>query len=433
MYSQRITEWGLKKNRSAADRQGNQRIVRKHEARGEERPETLSNNRSSNVPRLVGSENIGAVIQSPQRKSTFNIRPGRTMPSPTRLRWVEMIIHQANVFYEVDVHTRISQNMQNSVEIILPGAEPITVYPTDFINAFQGAIEAIVGGQPKIGWRQLNESLDMLTPLFKSRSSYVISELLDCASEWPHEAPPEISRAVWRHVADMAATVLGKNDPTAMICNALTHLESRDEIYEATQNSLRLILKKFEKYLGQDTPPAMTTKAKYTRLLVQHGQLDEAENLQMEVVQQRQRVYGSGQNVTLAIYRLAVLLRQKKDFEGAERVFLDALQRSRAEVEDDLKDRNTGTVNVALSMFIVMDRIAALKEAGREDLVLSQSLLEEALSRCCKHCEYFDDWKKCGPYLVDCLPVIVDVLRRQGKLAAVDALKTRFSDYISTN
>lgn len=433
MYGQRIAEWGLKKNRSAADQREIDRIVREYEARGEESPITLVRKRAINLPKGARNASIGAVIRSLQQNSTIPLDPSRPIPSPTRLKWVEMIIHQANVFYEVDVHTRISTNMQNSVEILIPGAEPKTIHPTDFINACQGAIEAIVRGQSRVGWRQLNESLDMLDPLFRSRSTYMISELLDCASQWPHEAPPDVSRAVWRHIADMAATVLGKNEPTAMICSALTHLESRDEIYEATQNSLQLILRKFEKYLGQDTPPAITTKAKYTRLLVDHGELDEAEKLQIEVVQQRKRVYGSGQSVTLAIYRLAVLLRQKKDFAGAERTFLEALQLSRDEVEDDTKDQQTGTVNVALSMFIVMDLLATLKESGREDLNLSQSRLEESLERCCKHCEFFSDWKKCGPYLVDYIPVMDDVLRRQGKLDEADALRLRFSDYISND
>jgi len=427
MYGQRISEWGLKKYRTAKAR----RIFSEDHDRGDESLIHSVDKQSSISPEIARDESVRAVVRVSRERSNLPIGPSRPVSSPTRLKWVEIIIHQANIFYEVDVQTRIITDMRNSPEIILPGAEPRTVYPTDFINSFQGAIEAIVRGQTKVGWRQLNEALDMLIPLFNSRSSYVISELLDCASEWPHEAPPDVSRAVWRHIADMAATVLGKNEPTAMICNALTHLESRDEIYEATQNSLRLVLRKFERYLGQDTPPAITTKAKYTRLLVEHGELDEAEKLQKEILQQRIRVYGSGQNVTLAIYRLAVLLRRKKDFEEAQIVFRDALRCSRAEVEDDLKDCNTGTVNVALAMFIIMEFITLLKDAGKEDLVFSQTLLEEALDRCCKHCEYFDDWKKCGPYLVDYIPVMDDVLRRQGKVADADALRLRFSEYYS--
>ncbi|KAG9245333.1 hypothetical protein BJ878DRAFT_541379 [Calycina marina] len=468
MYGQRITEWGLKKNRSAAEREEIARIVSEYRSRGEEAPATLVNNRAVSLPRrsrssstgtmassgtmgsILLTNDLGAIdapgtmICSPRRGSatwsrvsggsrTSHDSPSRPIPSPTRLKWVEMIIFQANIFYENDVHKRLLTNSQGSMEIVYPEAEPRTVYTTDFINMNRGAIEAIVGTNPRTGWRMLSEAMDMLGPLFKSKSTYVISDLLDCASLWPDDAPPEISRAVWRHIADMAATILGPTEPTAMVCNALTHLESRDEIYDATQNSLKLILRKFEQYLGPDVPAAISTKAKYTRLLVERGKLVEAEELQREIVQQRQRTYRGGQNVTLAIYRLANLLRQKKDFAGAEKEFLDALKRSREDVADDLKDRNTGTVNVALSMSIVIDLLALLKEEGREEPELSQKLLEEALERCCKHCEFFVDWEKCATYLVDFIPVLDDVLMRQGKVDEAAALRARFPEYISND
>jgi len=440
MFGQRITEWGLKKNYSAKERQQIAKIVKEYENRGENPPPIIIRGKPVKISRIKKDDKLGIERQDLRKRiravnsvGTTNIvalNPVRPLSAPQDIKYVEIIVHQVNAFYDVNVEARIARNMQMAAEVNLADTDPTYVRPDDFVNKTNAAMQTLEKSDPRVGWTLLNEALEMLKPLFQSRSTYVISNLLDMASQWSPTAPPEVSRAVWRHIADMAATVLGHNEPTAVICNALTHLESRDQIYEATQNSLRLVLYKFEFGLGQDSPPALSIKAKYTRLLVEHGKLDEAERLQLEVVQQRKRIYGDGQNVTLAIYRLAKLLQQKGDLEGAEREYLDALQRSRIDgIHHDLGDRNTGTTNVAIAIYVACDLISCLKERGKEDHLESQLLLEEALARCAAHCEYFGDWVHCSTFLVDMLPILQNVLKEQGKFDEIDNLKRQYPDY----
>ncbi|KAH8588664.1 Clr5 domain-containing protein [Bisporella sp. PMI_857] len=434
MYGQRITEWGLKKNYSAGERQAIAQQVAEYESKSQTRPVISIRGRPVKLARIKREDRLGLEFTDLRKRASVGTsRPARSLQMPASLKWVEIIVSQANIFYDVNVETRISRNMLLTMEVEVQETDPTYIRPDDFINKLATGAQEIVQADGKLGWRLLNEALELLKPLFLTRSTYMISALLDIAQQWPQETPPEVSRAVWRHIADMAQVVLGKNEPTAKICNALTHLESTEQIYEATQNTLRLVLSKFEKSLGRDAPPATYIKAKYTRLLLEHGDLDQAERLQREVIQQRMRLQGDGQSVTLAIWRLGRTLKQKNDLQGAEREFLDAWRRSRIDRDPhDLENNNTGMVNVSIAVMIARDMIDLYKETGREDHHVSQLLLEEALDRVTKHCDAFGNWIQCSDLLaVTTLPNLADALKQQGKVAEVEVLRLKYAEYMA--
>jgi len=193
------------------------------------------------------------------------------------------------------------------------------------------ALSSLKSSQPNAGWRLLHEAMDMIKPMLASKHPYNLEILIEWASVWEAVLPPDFYRAIWGQISDMAAIVLGESDPLSKACLAIIHIKSKTRIVEII---LRLMRSIFERSLGPYDLKTLRAKSRHAISLMANGDFAGAERLQRMVISDSEKLEWEDEclrrkEIACQFYRLGCILRRRRDFTNAKKVFHDALHLSR--------------------------------------------------------------------------------------------------------
>ena len=326
MFKQRIRCWGLKKYIKVSESIALDLYSNADHGTSEMPAGGLIHPRESSETDKTANPQTRKKVQQEFSDSTScnqNIldSPAKSLSTPMQFKYAELLFHQVSVFYSASLDTTVLGGL-NEGEIFLPGT---------FCHTVDKALSSLQRGifqptQQKIGWQLLNEASDSVQSLFRNKNNNLLRYLLRYAQRWYTSASPKLFKVLWGHISDMASLLLTENSPITLVCRCITHLDSNYEVYET---AFRLILSNIEQRLGSDHDETTHVKEMYVSLLVESGNLNMAESLQRQLLEQYQAFNEYSQETMWAMYGLGLIMEKRGNLLEAEEAYRNSSLRGK--------------------------------------------------------------------------------------------------------
>jgi len=429
MFNHRVLDWNLCKNYKASERKEVVELLTRHQIDGQNISSVLVRGQPVKLHRLrkefkgtspqISDRRVKKRNTKPRNademllddlrlRITLSGTPASPLSTPPQLKYAEIILHQTNVHFESYVPlpgTFASEAGDPVVDDL--GLQHV---PFNFANKIDFALCDLAAGKHKSAWRLLDEASDMAKSVFESRHPKTFQVLLFNATDWSVTAPPELFKALYTFIANMAATVLGANNPISLTCLAIIQLEGGAEIYTM---AYRLLVSKLQKLLGPHHKDVVSAKDEMCTVFSFSGNADEAERMQMELVQQCDSLNPYSSEALWALYALGASQRRKEDFISARTSLFEVSERART-IDSELFVYN------AVEISVLRELVPAMVKLGEH--IEAQHFAERLLERALKVWN-IQDWQP-----VAIVIVLDSILREQGKMEEAEKLRQQYPE-----
>jgi tetratricopeptide (TPR) repeat protein len=383
MFKQRIKDWGLGKNYTAAERKDLAQIVKYYEGIGENCPKELlvrgqpvkahriqrdskkirlSHMQLSELRQLdqdlKSTGNSQVALEDLRKRLALSSIPVRPLATPPSHRYPEILLLQTKLYSE------------SYIQLAIRGAaDDDTISTGIFCHKVDAALGSLERGQQKKGWRMLDEASDSVRSLFTSNDKSILRLLLRFTQRWYKSATPALFKVLWNHISGMASAILSHNSPIALVCISIAQMGSG---YEVCETAFGIMLSEFEQSLGPDHEKTLKIKVLYQSLLLESGNFEAAELLQRQLLDHHERINEYSYDSVWAAYGLGLVLEKKGDFQGAEEAYRSASLRGRIcngelfPIQDDI--------------YVLQHLVRMLSR--RKEYAECEALLAEALDLC---------------------------------------------------
>jgi tetratricopeptide (TPR) repeat protein len=340
MFKQRIKDWGLGKNYTAAERKDLAQIIKYYEGIGENCPKELlvrglpvkahriqrdckkvrlSHMQLSELRQLdqdlKSTGNSQVAFEDLRKRLAVSSMPVRPLTTPPSHRYPEILLFQTKLY------------CQSYIQLAVRGsADDDTTSPGTFCNKVDAALGSLERGQQKEGWRMLNEASDSVRSLFTSNDKSILRLLLRFTQRWYKSARPALFKVLWNHISGMASAILSHNNPIALVCVSIAQMGSG---YEVCETAFGIMLSEFEQSLGPSHEKTLEIKDLYQSLLLESENFEAAELLQRQLLDHHEHINEYSHGAVWAAYGLGLVLEKKGDFQGAKEAYSSASLRGR--------------------------------------------------------------------------------------------------------
>jgi len=459
MFKKRVIDWKLQKNYKAAEREAVARVVKQYKNHGNPIPTILLSGQPVKMHRIQRHCNIGQsitgtfesagsfdsnVIENDARQiqprglpmkynkdmylmddmrtsldnlpniATLFARPFRHLSPPDELKHAEIVIFQTNTFYERFAQSEVTPEMKGNIAQVSEAEIQARMAgnPDAFESKFSAALSSLNSSQSNAGWRLLHEAMNMIKPMLAGKHPYNLEAFITWDSEWEDLLPPDLHRAIWGQISEMACIVLGESDPLSKVCLAITHIKSKIQVLEIV---LRLMRSIFERTLGPYELKTLRMKSRHAISLLANGDFAGAECLQRMVISDSEELneFERRKEIVDQFYQLGYILRQKREFTSAKKVFHDALHLSRlANWEQFPTPRDIHWIK------------ALVPTLSEDEYIEGEVLLQEALEKCLT----YERWGRCDWRTVLILGLLENLLRKQEKFHEAEMLRLQYPE-----
>lgn len=458
MFKKRVIDWELNKNYKSAEREAVARVVERCKSRGDPIPPILLHGQPVKMHRIQRHCNIGQSVTGPfgsarsidssdlanhngraqpgglaagynkethltdeMRMTADNLQklvaqfaiPLRQLSPPHELKHVEFVILQTNTYYEWFAQSQITRQMEDNTALVSQSKvrAPMPDSLSAFVCKISAAWSSLRSSRLRAGWRLLDEAMDMIKPIFASKSPYNLEILLRLAWELGKSLGPDFYRVMWGQISEMASIVLGESDPLSKVCHAITQIESKGHVYNIVVRLMRSI---FERTLGPDNDLTRLAKARHVTSLLANGDFTGAECLQRTLLSDSKALGNEAiRRQAVGIFRLGFILELRRDFIGAKKLYRDSLHLSRVAGGERFPTE--------ADIFRIAKLVSVLTEDEYDE---GEVLLQEALEKCLK----YENWGRYDWQTVFVLGSLENLLKKQRKFHEAEMLRLQHPD-----
>jgi hypothetical protein len=431
MFNHRVLDWNLCKNYKASERKEVVELLTRHQIDGQNISSVLVRGQPVKLHRLrkefTGTSPpfldrrvkkrtpkprnlVDMFLDDLRLRITLSGTPVSPLSTPPQLKYAETILYQTNVNFEVNLKSYVPDKGTYASKVDDSIADDLDLenIPYSFVNKIDFALSDLAAGKHETAWRLLDEASDMAKSVFESRHPKIFQALLFEAADWSLSAPPDLFKALYTFIANMGATVLGANNPISLMCLAITQLEAGGDIYATAYH---LLVSKLQQLLGPHHKVVTSTKDEMCTVLFFSGKVDEAERMQMDLVEQCDGVDPYSSEALWALYALGSSQRRKGDFINARKNLWEVSERAKT-FDGELFVYN------AIEISVLKDLVPTMAELGEhiEAQLFAERLLERAVKRWT-----MEDWQP-GAIIIE----LDGILREQGKLEEAEKLRQQY-------
>jgi len=445
MYKRRINNWKLNKNYKADEKKEVVCIIKQCKKARQPCPTILHMGRPVKIHKVRRHYRLGSLSPVPQmvqptgsiscdygsrsvetslsdfEVSTGGIQnyialssdPGRLLATPAELRQAELLLLQVTHLY--DLYFEYMAFQRQKAYGWKDEEKKAILYQDTFMEELSVGMSCLDLGQSKPAWRLLDSALDKAGPMLAAEDPFTFQCILYLFVLPFSIKYTDILRVVWDHITNMSSTILGEKHPLSVIFQTITRIDTSSKVFEVAN---RRVYDMFEQGCGPGDSRTLCARGWYQTWIIENGvrdkSLQEAIYLQHLWMRDCEHLLGM-QNIVVVreFLRLGKLLQHQGDFSGAEKMFRDALQRSKNSIED-----NPGAAYIPAIVSLVSilwDR----REFGEIERILKE-VLERFLGR--KKLET-SNW-----YMVEILGLLDEILRYESKYGEADELRLQYPD-----
>jgi hypothetical protein len=394
MYKSRLTQWGLKKNYKAAEKEQLARIVKRYRDAGRPVPRLTVRNkpaklhlvrrfckeknlfdeicadlptaqfsntkthlsllRSSTSPSVGSDKRVmttaqgggNSLVVTVHHSATPTYDPERPFSTTSDHSRIELVLFQTNIYFDWCLPTRGRKRMQGYV--VHPQSIPIGTLASDEILwgnmwtmevKLNSGVKMLHRQKLKQGWQAINEACELFSQILQPQNTSLLGVLINILNNPDITDFPGLKIQLLRYFTKRTVVKLGCKHPLSVI---LFHLQESEIFVAALEPAFLQMIAILEENLDQTAVEISTLKAMYVFTLWGRGDHTASESRLQRYLEQSEVAFGRTHPHTRAFLRWLGSLNCFKGFyELAESKFEDVLRRGRDYFESKYIDTHS--------------------------------------------------------------------------------------------
>jgi hypothetical protein len=388
MYKTKITQWKLKKNYTAAEKEQLARDFKAHRDSGKGIPPLTLRNRPAKLDRirrfckqekileeicnalqsdspykenvnssakaLVGNRGaataqvIRAAVNGAQSSSSSSAQgltqtlfdPERPFSTTSSIGRIELILLQTKVYHQSLFGSGTPPDTQSAATRPLFGngveEDGRTDLVEEWVEKLIYGVGALVQQRSAQGWRIISEACEMVHKVLEQQPKNLFALLFRGFNDDDWTFFPGLRTNLLRFCTKSSAGKLGCNHPVSVV---LYHLQEQQIFTDAVRPVLEVLVDAFGENLGPANDDSWEIRTHYCISLIEQREYAAAESHALRFLKQSEEAFGQLDWHTRAFLRqLAIIHYQQEQYDLAEIEYQDILQRGREDLGNEFPD-----------------------------------------------------------------------------------------------
>jgi tetratricopeptide (TPR) repeat protein len=388
MYKTKITQWKLKKNYTAAEKEQLARDFKAHRGSGKGIPPLTLRNRPAKLDRirrfckqekileeicdalqsdspytendnslakaLAGNRGaataqvIRAAVNGVQSFSSPSVQgltqtlfdPERPFSTTSSIGRIELILLQTKIYHQSRFGSGTRSDTRSAATRLLFGngveEEEKTDLVIEWVEKLAFGVGTLVQRKSAQGWRMINEACEMVHKVLEQQSKSLFGLLFFGFNEGDWTSFPGLRTYLLRFFTKSSAGKLGCNHPISVI---LYHLQEQQIFADAARPVFEVLVDAFGENLDPPNDYSWNIKRHYCMSLRQQREYAAAESHGLRFLKQSEEAFGRLHWLTRAfLQELANIHHLQKHCDLAEIEYQDVVQRGREDLGNEFSD-----------------------------------------------------------------------------------------------
>jgi tetratricopeptide (TPR) repeat protein len=412
MYKTKITQWGLRKNYTAAEKEHLARVFKEHRDSGKGIPPLTLRNRPAKLDRIrrfckqekifeeiydalqsdaphkenvnssakafagnrgaVTAQVICAAVNGIQSSSLFSVQgltqtlldPERPFSTTSNIGRIELILLQTKIYHQ----SRFGSRVRSSTRGASSRDYQQSIYLAhEWIRKLRFGVWALAEQKYAQGWRMINEACEMVHKVLEQQPKNLFGPLLHGLSDSDLALFPSLRTSLLRFFTKSSIAKLGCNHPISVV---LYHWQEQQISTDAVSPVFEVLVDAFGENPDPENNEAWEIRSYYCVLLREQGKYAAAESHGLRFLKQSEEVFGRLHWRTRdLLLEFATMKHNQGHCDLAEIEYQDVVQRGREDLGDKYPDTRCITAFQLLALtYEVLGDFSQSEEYWRETL-----------------------------------------------------------------